>query len=173
MPVFEVTSRVTRRSLMKRTKDELASRVLELMDLLDQERARRQREVKALQAVIQRLHPGGIIVRVDQPKPSSQPGLAGFLSEFRGVAWTDDPERTEGSAVPEFTTRPVSYAGTVLHDWLRAAADAGQWTPPEGMTVDDVLAKLTVRTEGEISFGDQDVEVTTDHGDGTYSVRFE
>ncbi|KQP90787.1 hypothetical protein [Methylobacterium sp. Leaf117] len=41
MPVFEVTSRVTRRSLMHRTKDELALRVLELMDLLDQERARR------------------------------------------------------------------------------------------------------------------------------------
>lgn len=41
MPVFEVTSRVTRRSLMHRTKDELASRVLELMDLLDQERAKR------------------------------------------------------------------------------------------------------------------------------------
>lgn len=40
MSVFEVTSRVTRRSLMNRSKDELASRVLELMDLLDQERAR-------------------------------------------------------------------------------------------------------------------------------------
>ncbi len=42
MPVFEVTSRVTRRSLMNRTKDELASRVLELMDELDRERARRE-----------------------------------------------------------------------------------------------------------------------------------
>lgn len=40
MPVFEVTSRVTRRSLMNCTKDELASRVLELMDLLDRERTR-------------------------------------------------------------------------------------------------------------------------------------
>lgn len=40
MPVFEVTSGVTRRSLMNRTKDVLASRVLELMDELDRERAR-------------------------------------------------------------------------------------------------------------------------------------
>ncbi|TXN21799.1 hypothetical protein [Methylobacterium sp. WL19] len=32
MPVFECTSRVTRRSLMNQTKDELATRVLELME---------------------------------------------------------------------------------------------------------------------------------------------
>lgn len=32
MPVFECTSRVTRRSLMNKTKDELATRVLELME---------------------------------------------------------------------------------------------------------------------------------------------
>lgn len=50
MAVFEVTSRVTRRSLMNKSKDQLASRVLELMDLLDRERARRESEVAALQA---------------------------------------------------------------------------------------------------------------------------
>jgi hypothetical protein len=32
MPVFECTSRVSRRSLMNQTKDELATRVLELME---------------------------------------------------------------------------------------------------------------------------------------------
>lgn len=32
MPTIEITSRVTRRSLMNRSKDELATRVLELMD---------------------------------------------------------------------------------------------------------------------------------------------
>jgi len=40
MAVFEIHSRVTHRSLMNRSKHELASRVLELMDRLDRERAR-------------------------------------------------------------------------------------------------------------------------------------
>ncbi|MCJ2084200.1 hypothetical protein [Methylobacterium sp. J-090] len=72
---------------------------------------------------------------------------------------------------PEITTKPVSNVGTALHDWIRAAVENGKWTPPAGMTVDDVLANLTVRPEGEVFLGDQDVEVTTHHGDGTYSVR--
>ncbi len=42
MSVIEFTSRVTRRSLMNRSKDELASRVLELMNLLDRQRARQE-----------------------------------------------------------------------------------------------------------------------------------
>ena len=40
MSVFEIHSRVTHRSLMSKSKDELASRVLELIDELDRERAR-------------------------------------------------------------------------------------------------------------------------------------
>lgn len=42
MATIEIHSRVTRRSLMNRTKDELASRVLELLDALDRERALRK-----------------------------------------------------------------------------------------------------------------------------------
>lgn len=41
-PVFEVRSRVTFRSLMNRSKADLAHRVLELMDLLDRERRLRE-----------------------------------------------------------------------------------------------------------------------------------
>ncbi|GJD43196.1 hypothetical protein AFCDBAGC_1043 [Methylobacterium cerastii] len=112
MPVFEVTSRVTRRSLMNRTKDELAHQVMELLCELDIERARHAADAKALRAVIQHVRPGANIVRVDEPttghhryelwtnltpKPA---GHAVFLSEVRGVAWTDGSERTRDTALP-------------------------------------------------------------------------
>lgn len=58
MSVIEFHSRVTRRSLMNRSKDELASRVLELMDLLDRERARTKAAEEALVARPARRHIG-------------------------------------------------------------------------------------------------------------------
>ncbi|MEH3065297.1 MAG: hypothetical protein PGN33_21970 [Methylobacterium radiotolerans] len=48
MPTIEITSRVTRRSLMGRSKDVLATRVLELMDELASVRNRMERaEIEA------------------------------------------------------------------------------------------------------------------------------
>lgn len=67
MAVFEVHSRVTRRSLMNKSKDELAQQVMELLCELDLERARHAADAKALRAVIQHLRPEAAIVRVDEP----------------------------------------------------------------------------------------------------------
>ncbi|CAO4181424.1 hypothetical protein EEDFHM_03919 [Methylorubrum populi] len=109
MPPIEITSRVTRRSLMNRTKDELATRVLELMDLLDRERARHAADAEALRAVIHHLRPAAAIVRIDEPTTGRhryellthvrpERPLAAFVDRVLGEPW--EPARTRDADLP-------------------------------------------------------------------------
>ncbi len=104
MAVFEVTTRVTRRSLMNRTKDELASRVLELHDLLDRERARREAaEGKAWRAP-ETAKPGHSLI-LSAPWPAR----GEFRGPFRGEGYRDREDGTWRWANGKPVERPVTH----------------------------------------------------------------
>lgn len=104
MPVFEVTSGVTRRSLMNRTKDELASRVLELMDEVDRERTRREAaEGKAWRAP-ETAKPGHSLI-LSAPWPER----GEFRGPFRGEGYRDREDGTWRWANGKPVGRPVTH----------------------------------------------------------------
>ncbi|WP_342153309.1 hypothetical protein [Methylorubrum sp. SB2] len=125
MPTFEIHSRVTRRSLMNRTKDVLASCVLELHDVLDREQARREaaeaRALAAESALVGLTPDGSEFYRRNPDRAAEREYLADVPA---CVAYLRDARERMCKSLGEAGARQVKAAAELREERARHAADA-------------------------------------------------
>lgn len=135
MPTIEITSRVTRRSLMNRTKDELATRVLELMDEVAAVRdrlARTQVDLNSAQTrnVSQRLYDDAAGAAFEELRAAAKAALGEipcgpeWLERLRSAVAATSYRHTEASVRGRMDSLAQNYFEKVIRERDEAVARA-------------------------------------------------